>query len=93
MKADDSQSSDPQQAINQLEKCVCETSHWTEQNKLKMNKSNTEFMVVSKKKQRSKNVINSITVGDDRIVESCSVRNLGVQIDNELNMERQVNTV
>ena len=50
-------------------------------------------MVVSTKKQQSKNVINSITAVGDRIVESCLARNLGVQMDNELKMERQVNTV
>ena len=87
MYADDSQlykavlpkeASDQQPSINQLVKCVRETSHWMEQNKLKMNESKTEFMVEAKKNQQSKNVINLITVGGDRIVESCSVRNLGV---------------
>ena len=40
-----------------------------EQNKLKMNESKTKFMVGVKKKQPSKNIINSITVGGDYIVE------------------------
>ena len=59
--------------------------------KLRMNESKTVFMEVAKSKQRSKNIINSITVGGDCIVESCSVRNLGVH--NELKMVLQVNTI
>ena len=47
----------------------------------------------SKDKTAVRNIINSITVGSDHIVEICSVRNPGVQINNEIKKERQVLTV
>ena len=81
-------------AITKMETCIEEVRHWMSQNKLKLNDSKTEFMVISKT-SRSKNVanINSINIGPINVPVTNSARNIGCMLDSNLNMEAQINSV
>ena len=79
--------------IAKMEKCIEEVRHWMSQNKLKLNDSKTEFLVISKK-SRSKNVVNiaSINIGPTIVPVVNNARNIGCIIDSNLNMEAQINS-
>lgn len=62
-------------------------------NKLKINSNKTEFMVIGKPRQKTKICFSSIKVDEEVIESSKVVRNLGVQMDDELRMDKQVNSI
>ena len=61
------------------------------QNKLKINDSKTEFLVLTS--LFLKQHFNDITVGNSNIVPSISARNLGVIFDNHMCLDKQVNSI
>ena len=69
---------------------ISETSKWMQANKLKLNEDKTEFLVIGRKEQLKKVNIDSITVGADKILKSSSARNLGVTVDENMNLEKHI---
>ena len=63
------------------------------QNKLKLNDSKTEFMIIGTPQQTSKLDVTSIKVGNSLVKPSKTVRNLGLWLDSSLNMETHVSKV
>ena len=63
------------------------------QNKLMLNDTKTELLVIGTPRQVSKFKSNGIVVGDTVIKPSHNVRNLGVSFDTQLNMESQITSV
>ena len=63
------------------------------QNKLKMNDSKTEFLVLTSSflKQHFNDL--NISVGNSRIASSISARNLGVIFDNHMSLDKQINSI
>ena len=59
-------------------------------NKLKINDSKTEFLIIGSKHQLNKITIDSIKIGDSEIKPVAGVKNLGVLIDNNLSMENHI---
>ena len=59
-------------------------------NKLKINDSKTEFIVIGSKYWHGKVNITSITVGDTEVAPVSSVRNLGVTFDNNMSMKLHI---
>ena len=80
-------------AFSCLESTISEVSQWMTKNKLKLNESKTEFIIFGTKKQVSKVLQRSITVGGDRIEAKQVVRNLGSMFDSELKMAQHVSHV
>ena len=70
--------------------CIQYVRSWMCQNKLKLNDSKTEFLIIGTPRQVSKLKINDITVGNSVVRPSDTVRNLGVSFDSCLNMEAQI---
>ena len=62
-------------------------------NKLKLNDSNTEFMIIKTTKKTEKVQVKSIEIGESTIKPSKKVRNIGVQMHSELSMAEQFMTV
>lgn len=76
-----------------LERCINDVSDWMSKNKLKLNDSKTEFMIIGNKRQTKKMQYSSINVGDECINASSSVRDLGVIIDHELKLKEHVHQI
>jgi hypothetical protein len=62
-------------------------------NKLKINDSKTEFLIIGGRKQLGKINIERLKVGEKNIVPVKSVRNLGVIFDEHLLMDKQINKI
>jgi hypothetical protein len=95
--ADDTQiyvafeSDDPKQALDKLNACLRDIRSWMIQNKLKINDSKTEFLILASPNAYSK--LNSdleLHVGNSHIKPAPSAKNLGVIFDKHLQMEAQV---
>ena len=85
--------SDPSIAIDKVNKCISDIRTWMIQNKLKINDSKTEFLVLTSSflKQHFNDL--NISVGNSRIAPSISVRNLGVIFDNHMSLDKQINSI
>ena len=79
--------------MQQLQNCIKEISCWMAANKLKLNDSKTEFMIIRSKKKTDKVQVKSIEIGESKITPSKYVRNLGVEMDSELSMAEQVHKI
>ena len=66
---------------------------WMKQNKLKLNEEKTEFIVFGTRRQLKKLKINSILLGGYTILRSYTARNLGVIMDQYLDMSYHVASV
>ena len=93
MYADDTQlylsflPSSLESSIRVAEVCVNEVSEWMLVNKLKLNEDKTEVMLCNPKKIDIDPSIDSINIGNDKIMFSKKVKNLGVYFDSSLCME------
>ncbi len=76
-----------------LERCIKDISTWMTANYLKLNDDKTEFLVIGSAQQRAKVSDVTLNVGDNEIKQSPNVRNLGVQFDKSLSMDKQVQSV
>ena len=80
-------------SVSMLEKCTAFIRRWMLNNRLKLNDSKSEFLVIGTSQQISKISIDCIKVGFSNVKPSDTVRNLGVQFDTNLNMEKQITNV
>ena len=62
-------------------------------NCLKLNDSKTEFLIISHKGSKYLSNTTSITIGTDKIIPTCSAKNIGAIIDNHLTMEKHVQNI
>lgn len=76
--------------VRRMERCVEELRSWMTENKLKLNDSKTEVLVVSTKTNKHEVENIQVKVGDDIIKPSTSVRDLGSYLDSTMSMEEQV---
>ena len=65
------------EAVEAMEQCIQAIRPWMIKDKLRMNDSKTEFMIIGTRKQLTKVNIDGLTVGESSIVPVTSVRNLG----------------
>ena len=79
-----------EEALHAIQNCVNDVRKWMLVNKLKINDSKTEFLIIGSKHQLNKITIDSIKIGDSEIKPVTSVKNLGVLIDNNLSMENHI---
>ena len=74
-----------------MQLCINDVKSWMTVNKLKLNDDKTEIMLVSSKQMTHKLTIpDSMIVGDATVSFSKSVKNLGVTLDNHLEMDKHV---
>ena len=77
--------------ILNLEKCLCDTSVWMSQNKLKLNNDKTEIILFGSKKHLAELNIKSLSIAvTDVSVAYEPVRNLGAMFDSQLIMAPRV---
>ena len=79
-------------AKSSIEQCVLVIKKWMASNFLKLNDDKTELLVVHPKHIETPS-LRSIAVGDEVINSSECARNIGVMLDQNLNMEQQITTI
>ena len=85
--------SDPRIALEKINLCISDIRTWMIKNKLKINDSKTEFLVLSSSFFKQQFNDFQINVGNTEINLSLSARNLGVIFDCHLNLEFHINSV
>ncbi|XP_067668413.1 uncharacterized protein [Haliotis asinina] len=79
------------QCKSNLEACLASTRSWMSANKLKLNDEKTETMVISTVSRQKKFVITDISIGQSSIPFSPLLKNLGVLLDSNRSMDKQIN--
>ena len=82
-----------QMALEAMEACVQDVRSWMINNKLKINDSKTEFLILGSKHTLSQVATSHITVGTSSIEVTDKVKNLGVYIDSILSHKANVNNI
>ena len=81
------------ESAEHLSMCIKQVENWTFHNKLKLNPTKTEFMILCNKQNRHKIALSKLELHDSIISETPTAKNLGVWIDNSLTMGRHVNKI
>ena len=86
---------DAREAIREMNACVASVREWLLSNRLLINDSKTEVVLIGNKRARSllKELEIRVTVGESTISPSSSARDLGIIIDESLSLEQHVGTV
>ena len=79
-----------EEAIQRLIACFNELRMWMARWMLKLNDDKTEMVIFLSKYHLQKYDLSTMSVGDSTIVPVACVRDLGVQLDQHLNMDQQV---
>ena len=80
-------------AVEAMEHCIQAIRSWMIKDKLRMNDSKTEFMIIGTRKQLTKVNIGGLTVGQSSVVPVTSVRNLESWFDQNLSMIPHINKI
>jgi hypothetical protein len=97
--ADDTQlyisfsSSDSDYALAQLTSALDSAHQWLISNRLSLNPSKTEYLLIGTPQQRSKILSSSITFHNTEIKPSSEARNLGIIFDPTLSFTKHISTV
>ena len=78
------------QAIKELEQCATTIDTWMKQNKLKMNSSKTEFILVGSRQQLKKCNTKSIDIAGDTVESVPCIRYLGAYLDEQLTFKDHI---
>ena len=84
---------DMQSAVKQLEYCIADIRGWMINRMLKRNDNKTEMVIYMSQYHLNKHGRCDMSIGDSTISPVECVRNLGVQIDQHLTMDKQVTAV
>jgi hypothetical protein len=76
-----------------MEKCIDDVRSWMYANKLKINESKTEVLVVARKADAPKAEGIHVRVGEAVVTSRCTVKNLGAIFDDQLTMKPQASDV
>ena len=87
---------DPQNskfAMEQMEACITEIKLWMANNFLKLNDDKTEFIVFGSQHDLAGVSERTLSVGDERVLLSTTVRNIGAMLDSTLTMIPHINNI
>ena len=77
-----------------MESFLKDIKTWMANNMLKLNDSKTEYKIIGSQHSLSKIPdVQTISIGDDEISSSLSVKNIGAVIDNKLTMVPQIRSI
>ena len=80
------------EAVTCMESCLQDVKSWMILNKLKMNNSKTECILIGSYQQLAKINLTSISVGEHKITVLEDIRNLGAYFNKNLSMKTHVHT-
>ena len=81
---------DELRTIELLESSLENINSWMSLNRLQINTSKTEFMMIGSRKQLSKYVTNNIKVCNDMVEKSEIIRLLDMRMDRNLNLKTNI---
>ena len=86
---------DVTEAISSIQSCTAQIKDWRTVNKLRLNDSKTEVLLLGPNVQRNRLFLDSLMVGDSEICVPItgSIRNLGAYFDSDLSMNAHVTKV
>ena len=84
------ESKDQQAASKKMEKCIEDIRNFLQNNKLSNNGEKTEFLLIGSPLLLKQVQITSIDIDDTTIRAVDSARNLGIILDNQMTLEKQV---
>ena len=84
---------DAELAKTKAEACVADLGRWMTKNKLKLNNDKTELLVIASKHMRKHILTDEMQIGEANIQSKAVARNLGVMLDQSMNMEKQVTSI
>lgn len=82
-----------QSTLRRMNECIDEVRRWMLKNKLKINDSKTELLVIGSKTALQKLGDLQIEIGAELVAPSEKVRNLGSIFDSEMSMQAQANDI
>ena len=97
--ADDTQlyisfsSTDPLNSLSTLSSTLDSVHTWLTTNRLSVNPSKTEYLIIGTHQQRSKLVSSSITFHGTPLTPTDSARNLGVTFEPDLSMKKHISSI
>ena len=71
--------------------CISDLRSWMITDKLMINDSKTEILLIGTRQQLRKVTVDTVKVGSCDITPETNIRNLGAWFDSELNMEIHIN--
>ena len=74
------------ESLQKLSQCISDIMVWSSSNKLKLNQSRTEILHITSQFRH----LPSLDVAGVDVISSKNVRDLGVIIDNKLNMQQRI---
>ena len=77
-------------AIAAMESCVRVIRNWMHENRLLMNETKTEFLLIGRKQQLARVNVDHVKVRNADIVPHSPVKNLGVWLDSNLSMVEHI---
>lgn len=77
--------------VDAMERCISAIRCWMIKDKLKVNDSKTEFILIGTRQQLAKVDIKGLVVGDATISPVTAVKNLGSWFDENMNMGCHIN--
>ena len=80
-------------ATEALQKCLSDIKKWMMANKLKLNESKTEILVISTHTQLKKNLLSCVSFAGESIYPASQARNLGVVFNSVLNFDSHVSSI
>lgn len=85
--------SDISEALSILSSCIMDIKHWMSSNMLQLNENKTEFIACATKGYQHHLSDVSLQVGNERILPSTTIKNLGVNFDSTMTMSDQVTSI
>jgi len=79
--------------LQNMQNCLEDIRNWMVVNKLKLNDSKTEILVITSRHNSKYTESIRIQIGEETIIPKQTARNLGAHLDNHLSMLNQVNSV
>ena len=81
------------QTLQNLENCIADIDAWMKSHSLLLNHSKCEFILFGSKPQLNKLNIDSISISGNTIPLSNSCRDLGVILDSQMSMSKQITSI
>jgi hypothetical protein len=80
-------------SLDRVQSCLAEIVTWMNNNMLKINADKTEVIIFTSQRNQQHVETITVTIGDENIKPSNSVRNLGAVLDNNMTLEKHINSV
>ena len=79
-------------SVATIQACVGDNDLWMTENKLKLNKDKTEFVIIGSQ-HRPKPQLDLLTSGSESVSSCDAARNIGVIIDDKLNLDKHIASI